>query len=91
MFLESMYSAPLLSLMLVSVFVLPCFELNDWQIPEQQLDQLAVHPGSEGDAAEQRYIAARVTGCLKAGDKWYKSGKCVFQIPRFIHFPSFLF
>lgn len=47
-----MYSAPLLSLMLVSVFVLLCFKLNNWQILVWQLDQLAVRLGSEGDAAE---------------------------------------
>lgn len=86
-----MYSASLLTLMLVSVFVLLCSELNNWQILEWQLDQLAVRPGSEGDAAEQRYIPVRVMTCLKGGDKWYKSGKCVFQIPRINHFPSFLF
>lgn len=91
MFLESMHSAPLLSLVLVSVFVLLCSELNNWQILEWQLDQLAMRPGSEGDAAEQQYIAVRVTACLKGGDKWYKSRKCVFQTPRFNHLLSFLF
>jgi len=91
MFLESTYSAPLLSLMLVSVFVLLGFELNYWEILAWQLDELAVCPGGEGGAAERRYVAVRVTACLKGGDKWCKSGKCVFQIPRFNHVPSFLF
>lgn len=45
MVLESTYSAPLPLLMPVSVFVLLCFELNNWQILEWQLDQLAVRPG----------------------------------------------
>lgn len=86
-----MYSASLLTLMLVSLFVLLCFELDNWQILERQLGRLAALPGSEGDVAEQRYISVRVMACLKGGDKWYKSGKCVFQIPRFNSFPSFLF
>lgn len=77
--------------MLVSLFVLLCFELDNWQILERQLGRLAVLPGSEGDVAERRYISVRVMACLKGGDKWYKSGKCVFQIPRFNSFPSFLF